>query len=521
MPTKHVDKLIEAYLDNQLSPLKYERVDAHLRECPLCARLLFDTQRLRKELGPLMRAALGKPNPPPMLRHKVKRAVQNHQDGRRFGLNLSAPIRILNAAGNVAIIAILAFGVLVVIRGQIPGVGLLSEVTPLSSSSSGQNEASKQVALPTPTAIAALSSVPLKEISPQGPLVHQSLGDTLLPVPPAAVGNETEKAVPETSFAFDKPEKSLQPLKTYNSSKRSVVKRSAEIKPPGGTIAFPLYDSTPGIDAYRVYFINPDGSHLRQYPLSDVSEPALHPDQNQYALSLRTWNEATHPRTILTSNFSGDRRKPVTHFWEDAQPDWSPTENRIIFASQRESDRRWRLYTAWGDAAFEKNLRREGQSPTFAPDGRRFAFESCDERGNHCGLWLSTLDNTEYGSKPFLEDRLAKSPDWSPKNEEIAYMANPDGNWDLYAVKSDGSDVRRLTNDPAIDGLPAWSPDGEWLAFVSDRGSGWGLWLLHLESGQTRHVTPFENGSLAPDDRRPYNEHSKRHWWDEQLSWGR
>jgi TolB protein len=219
---------------------------------------------------------------------------------------------------------------------------------------------------------------------------------------------------------------------------------------------------------------------------------------------------------------SGDIEGKVSHrvggFFEDAQPDWSPTEYRLIYASKREADRRWRLYTSWGDGSHELNLRREGKSPTFAPDGDHFAFEGCDNTGNHCGLWVGDLENSEYGSEPILEDPQAKSPDWSPVSAEIVYMADPGKNWDLYVVNSDGSKVRRLTDDPAIDGLPTWSPDGKWVAFLSNRSGNWGIWLLHLATGKTHQIFSFDGGVFTPPSGEPYG---LRDWYDEQLSWSR
>ncbi len=36
-------------------------------------------------------------------------------------------------------------------------------------------------------------------------------------------------------------------------------------------------------------------------------------------------------------------------------------------------------------------------------------------------------------------------------------------------MNADGSDERRLTNNPAYDMYPAWSPDGKYLAFDTQR----------------------------------------------------
>jgi Tol biopolymer transport system component len=291
--------------------------------------------------------------------------------------------------------------------------------------------------------------------------------------------------------------------------------RNNSLKLPGGTIAFSLFD--PGRKIYEIHLINPDGSNHRLFSLDGVSEPALHrTEEGTHLLAYRAWSQPTSPRSLLSSNLEGEQPELIGGFWEDAQPDWSPTENRLIFASQRESDRRWRLYTIWGDGSAEVNLRREGKSPTFAPDGQRFAFESCDDTGNRCGLWVAALSDSEYGAKPLLQNPRAAAPDWSPVADKIAYMANRDDNWELYVIDLNNRQINRLTNDPAVDGLPAWSPDGRWLAFVSNRNENWGIWALNVESGQLNQVYSFEGGVYTPPVGEPYGE---RNWWDEQISW--
>jgi len=507
MPTKHVDKLIDAYLDGHLLPKERRQVESHIRECPKCARRLFNTERVDRELGPTLRAALGQPSPRPMLRHQVKEALQARQTSNRFfDINWAAPLQFVNAVGTVAVIALLAFGVFVVVTGQIPGVETVSGIRPLGPNNGGGEDFRATTPTPTPQPTAGASA---RKSTP-------SLGDTLTLPTQAPEPTHNQAGSAPTPGTSEKVEMALSAQPETDAATRQTTKPQL----PGGTIAYALYNPDPGRQTYEIHFINPDGSNPQQFSLDGVSEPALHPANNEFTLAFRAWSEPTSPRSLFSGNLTGEHPQSITDFWEDGQPDWSPTENRIIFASQRESDRRWRLYSVWGDGSLEVNLRREGKSPTFAPDGYRFAFESCDKNGNNCGLWVANLEQSEHESSPILVDSQAKAPDWSPVAEEIVYMANPNGNWDLYLVNSNGNNVRRLTTDPANDGLPVWSPDGKWLAFVSDRGGAWGILLLHMSSGKLHQTTTFEYGTLAPPNQPPYNEHGQRYWWDEQLSWG-
>lgn len=518
--TKHIDQQIEAYLDGQLSPHFQRQVEAHIRECPYCAQRLFDARRLSRELGSVLQASLGQPVPSPMLRHKVRDALEKKRSSQQTFFSWAMPVQIFGAVGNVVLVALLAVAVFVVIRGQGFWTSSVSETT----STLGPAEDSEVVVTQAKATATSLPQATTGTSQVQEPVRRFSLSDTISILIPSQVKpkSDFELSTPFVLKETDQP-KIVFPPSPAPVERNSVSEPTAVAKRPlpGGTIAYALYNSTPGIQAYETHFISPDGSNYRRYPSRDVSEPALHPTENIYPLAVRTWEEKSHPRKLVSTDLdTAIEPKVVAKFWEDSQPDWSPIENRIIFASQRESDRRWRLYSAWGDGSLEENLQREGKMPTFAPDGRRFAFQGCDNTGNKCGLWTGHLYNNEYGFRLFLENRMATSPDWSPNSEKIAYMAKFADSWNLYMVNSDGSNNRLLTDGSANDGLPAWSPDGEWLAFVSDRGGDWGLWLLHVQSKELHQVTGFGSGSLTAPSRLPYNQHQEHLWWDEQISWG-
>lgn len=500
MRTNHVTSLLEAYLDSRLSVEERRSVDAHLAVCPACRERLQIARRLVGELKPTILAALGQPALPPVLRQHVRRAVNTPSP---WSFNWAVPGRVLNTVGTLAVIALLAFGVWTVIRGQLLEADNSSEIASSSPSSDGTAE---QIVAATPT------FTPLFNTTPMPTLTKSSVSDTLKSTSTPVAADTSESGLEAQNIPLSQPES--EPV----TPPQPAPAPTHTPEPPTGTIAFAYFNQASGRQVYETHLISADGTNHRLFPLDGVSEPALRFAKGEYQLAYRAYSEPTSPRSLLSGDLEGKTSFRVGGFFEDAQPDWSPKEYRLIYASQREVDRRWRLYTSWGDGEKEINLRREGESPTFAPDGFNFAFITCDNTGNRCGVWVGDLENSEYGSQPILENRLAQSPDWSPVSAEIAYMANPGDNWDLYVVDSNGENVRRLTDDPAIDGLPAWSPDGQWLAFLSNREGNWGIWLLHVATGETHRIFTFDGGTFTPPNRPPYGQ---RDWYDEQLSWSK
>ena len=52
----------------------------------------------------------------------------------------------------------------------------------------------------------------------------------------------------------------------------------------------------------------------------------------------------------------------------------------------------------------------------------------------------------------------------------VSNLADPGGrDFDIWAVRSDGTDLERITYNPTFDGFPMFSPDGRRLAFCSNR----------------------------------------------------
>lgn len=106
---------------------------------------------------------------------------------------------------------------------------------------------------------------------------------------------------------------------------------------------------------------------------------------------------------------------------------------------------------------------------SFSPDGTTLLASHMDDLllNEHEPVALR-LDGGK--SRRLLEDGFA--PVYSPDGSRIALIRRPvdygeEGDTDLYVMKADGTEVRRLTRTPGrYEFAPTWDPSGERLAYV-------------------------------------------------------
>jgi Tol biopolymer transport system component len=60
---------------------------------------------------------------------------------------------------------------------------------------------------------------------------------------------------------------------------------------------------------------------------------------------------------------------------------------------------------------------------------------------------------------------------------------------DIYSVCENGSHPVQLTDDPANDVMPAWSPDGQKIAFVSDRTGQYQIFMMAADGSNVEQLT--------------------------------
>jgi Tol biopolymer transport system component/DNA-binding winged helix-turn-helix (wHTH) protein len=114
------------------------------------------------------------------------------------------------------------------------------------------------------------------------------------------------------------------------------------------------------------------------------------------------------------------------------------------------------------------NNRASDDLPTWSPDGSRIAFTSNREGKNE--IYVMRADGSDVKRLTFASSDDSGAT-WSPDGSKLAFTSNRDGNAEIYVMNSDGSNQKRLTTDGARDVHPVWSPDGSQLVFASNRNN--------------------------------------------------
>jgi dipeptidyl aminopeptidase/acylaminoacyl peptidase len=162
-----------------------------------------------------------------------------------------------------------------------------------------------------------------------------------------------------------------------------------------------------------------------------------------------------------------------------------------------------------------------------SPDGRTIAVVSGhwnvrDQTTRRAALWIVGVDGSD--PRKLLEITPPKPPQndfgttwqalandqfqhlvWTPDGREIVVASAQEGQFDLYAVASDGHTVSRLTDTPDFEIGASLSPDGRELAYGSTTsfgtGGGWAdvaAWVQPLAGGERRSLL-----GAPPDQRKP------------------
>ncbi len=116
---------------------------------------------------------------------------------------------------------------------------------------------------------------------------------------------------------------------------------------------------------------------------------------------------------------------------------------------------------------------------------------------NNTDIFIADHDGSRV--RPLVPDpALDYDASFSPDGRWIIFTSHRSGPPRIYRVHPDGSGLEALTDGPAFADQGTLSPDGTMLAFVSSRSGQADIWVVDVATRTLRNVTPHPAGDFRP-----------------------
>lgn len=264
-----------------------------------------------------------------------------------------------------------------------------------------------------------------------------------------------------------------------------------------GVIAF---SNTPPDDNNEIYTVNTDGTNPTKLTnrFGRDAGPNWSPDARKIVFYTHFDNQNIWSIFVMDANGRNIQRLTNTVNVYDSSPIWSPDGTQIMFTREYPlQDFKAELWTMDADGS---NLKRfydiDGLGGCWSPDGSKVAF--CSSQNGNFEIYNINVDGSDLIR---LTNNSARDlwPSWSPNGERLVFISERDGNSEIYTMKTDGTDIKRLTNNPGIDIDPDWSPDGMQIAFNSNRGGSYEIYIMNSDGSNQTKITSMPVHNIQPD----------------------
>jgi len=226
---------------------------------------------------------------------------------------------------------------------------------------------------------------------------------------------------------------------------------------------------------------------------------AMQPHWSPHGYRIAYWTLVHGQLDIFTVPAEGGEPVAVTNDVAlDWNPVWSPDGAYLYFASDRGGS-----MNLWRAPIDERSGKVSGDmepvttpSPysgylTLSHSGRLVAYA---QRTNTSNILRAAFDSSREAviAKPTpvtKGSRVAASAEVSPDGEWVAFTSGSGRQENLFVVRTDGTDLRQLTDGVYSDRRPAWSPEGKVVAFHSNRSGKFEVWTIRPDGSALQQLT--------------------------------
>ena len=234
---------------------------------------------------------------------------------------------------------------------------------------------------------------------------------------------------------------------------------------------------------WQIYVMDKDGSKQKRITNDEYNNNFIDwsPDNKQIAfVSDREGNEDVYIMNMDGSgivNLSNNSAR-------DIHPYWSPDGTKLLFNSSRDDEESFEVYVINIDGTGLKRLTNSKEVETcarFSPDETKIVCLKGNTGGNN---EINVMNSDGTNATDVTHSEASEGwPVWSPDGSKIIYSSTWYGEFSLFSINPDGSDMERISvpEAPYYDARASVSPNGKEIVFNRQAEGTIGIYILELE----------------------------------------
>lgn len=245
--------------------------------------------------------------------------------------------------------------------------------------------------------------------------------------------------------------------------------------------------------ANQICIMNADGTGFRRLTWQDNLQhyyPSLSPDGQHVVYA--GFREENVYEIYKLSLEDGTEVRLTNRIGILNAPEFSPDGQTIVFKRTNPSNNENQIWTMDRNGETAGNIPGiNGWDPTWSPDGKRILFAS--DRDGTAQLYTMNLNGRQLVRVTNLPAVRGRS-DWSPDGQYIVTYSGESWNREVFIMNADGSNTHRLSPGGGNAQGPSFSPDGKWVVFTAyydhpGEDHGCEIYIVRIDGTDLRRLT--------------------------------
>ena len=262
--------------------------------------------------------------------------------------------------------------------------------------------------------------------------------------------------------------------------------------PLSGNGAATVNPAQPPTSAFNLF--TPISSTLTVSTSSSVNQPTGH-----IVFTCQVFKaQASNQICIISADGTGFRRLTTDSSRQHFYPSLAPDGKSVVYAAFREENiyEIYEMDLATGEPKQLTNKLGILNAPEISPNGKSIIFKRSTVNNNKNAIWI--MDRDGKNVENIARTAIGWDPTWSPDGKYILFASDMDGAVQLYTIRTNGKELHKISNLPAIRGRSDWSPDGQYIVTYS--GESWKreVYIMNVDGTNARVLSPEGGNSQGP-----------------------